>query len=75
MDSIFYNYLKPTGRAGFVMTSSASDGTQRKNIPRKLVQTGAVDVMIAIGNNFSIHVLCLAHFGFDEPRAGYGTER
>jgi type I restriction enzyme M protein len=49
----FYNYLKPTGRAGFVMASSASDaGHSEKNIRQKLVQTGAVDVMIAIGNNF-----------------------
>lgn len=49
----FYNYLKPTGRAGFVMASSASDaGHSEKDIRQKLVETGAVDVMIAIGNNF-----------------------
>lgn len=49
----FYNYLKPTGRAGFVMASSASDaGNTEKDIRQKLVKTGAVDVMIAIGNNF-----------------------
>ena len=49
----FYNYLKPTGRAGFVMASSASDaGHSEKDIREKLVKTGAVDVMIAIGNNF-----------------------
>jgi type I restriction enzyme M protein len=49
----FYNYLKPTGRAGFVMASSASDaGHSEKDIREKLVQTGAVDVMVAIGNNF-----------------------
>jgi type I restriction enzyme M protein len=49
----FYGYLKPTGRAGFVMASSASDaGHSEKDIREKLVRTGAVDVMIAIGNNF-----------------------
>lgn len=49
----FYNYLKPTGRAGFVMASSASDaGHSEKDIRQKLVKTGAVDVMMAIGNNF-----------------------
>ena len=49
----FYNYLKPNGRAGFVMASSASDaGHTEKDIREKLVKTGAVDVMIAIGNNF-----------------------
>jgi type I restriction enzyme M protein len=55
----FYGYLKPHssssrgGRAGFVMASSASDaGHSEKDIREKLVRTGAVDVMIAIGNNF-----------------------
>lgn len=49
----FYNYLKPNGRAGFVMASSASDaGHSERDIREKLVRTGAVDVMMAIGNNF-----------------------
>ncbi len=56
----FYNYLKAPstgsgqgGRAGFVMASSASDaGYSEKDIREKLVKTGAVDVMMAIGNNF-----------------------
>lgn len=49
----FYNYLTPTGRAGFVMASSASDaGHSEKDIREKLVKTGAVDLMMAIGNNF-----------------------
>lgn len=49
----FYNYLNDTGRAGFVMASSASDaGHSEKEIREKLVKTGAVDVMAAIGNNF-----------------------
>jgi type I restriction enzyme M protein len=49
----FYNYLKPTGRTGFVMASSASDaGHSEKEIREKLVKTGAVDVMMAVGNNF-----------------------
>ena len=49
----FYSYLKDKGRAGFVMASSASDaGHTEKDIREKLVKTGAVDVMLAIGNNF-----------------------
>jgi type I restriction enzyme M protein len=49
----FYSYLKASGRAGFVMASSASDaGHTEKDIREKLVKTGAVDVMVAIGNNF-----------------------
>ncbi|MDA0193561.1 MAG: class I SAM-dependent DNA methyltransferase [Bacteroidetes bacterium] len=49
----FYGYLNPTGRAGFVMASSASDaGHSEKDIREKLVKTGAVDVMISIGTKF-----------------------
>ena len=49
----FYSYLKDTGRAGFVMASSASDaGHKEKDIREKLVKTGSVDVIIAIGTNF-----------------------
>ena len=49
----FYSYLKDKGRAGFVMASSASDaGHSERDIREKLVNTGAVDVMLAIGTNF-----------------------
>jgi type I restriction enzyme M protein len=49
----FYSYLNNSGRSGFVMASSASDaGYSEKEIREKLVKTGSVDVMIAIGNNF-----------------------
>lgn len=49
----FYAYLNPTGRAGFVMASSASDaGNKDKDIREQLIKTGHVDVMVAIGNKF-----------------------
>jgi type I restriction enzyme M protein len=49
----FYAYLNKTGRAGFVMASSASDaGNKDRDIREKLVRTGHVDVMMAIGNKF-----------------------
>jgi type I restriction enzyme M protein len=49
----FYSYLNDTGRAGFVMASSASDaGNKDKEIRQKLVETGHVDVMMAIGPKF-----------------------
>jgi type I restriction enzyme M protein len=49
----FYSYLNENGRAGFVMASSASDaGHSEKEIRKQIVETGAVDVMIAIGTNF-----------------------
>ena len=49
----FYSYLNATGRAGFVMASSASDaGGKDKEIRQQLVETGHVDVMVSIGNKF-----------------------
>ena len=51
--SYFWSYLNPTGRAGFVMSSQASNaGNQEKEVRRKIVETGDVDVMIAIRSNF-----------------------
>lgn len=49
----FYSYLNNTGRAGFVMASSSTDsqGSDR-DIRKKLVETGHVDVMVSVGNNF-----------------------
>jgi type I restriction enzyme M protein len=49
----FYSYLNKSGRAGFVMASSASDaGNKDKEIRQKLVETGHVDVMMSIGPKF-----------------------
>ena len=49
----FYHYLNEQGRAGFVMASSATDaGNTEKAIRQKLVETGAVDCIVAVGNNF-----------------------
>ena len=49
----FYSYLNETGRAGFVMASSGSDaGNTEKLIRKEIIDTGAVDVMVSIGNKF-----------------------
>ena len=49
----FYSYLNDTGRAGFVMASSATDSSNKdREIREKLVRTGHVDVMVSVGNNF-----------------------
>lgn len=49
----FYHYLNDSGRAGFVMASSATDASHsEKLIRQKLIETGHVDVIVAIGNNF-----------------------
>lgn len=51
--SYFYAYLNETGRAGFVMASSATDSANKdKDIRERLVKTGDVDVMVSVGNNF-----------------------
>ena len=49
----FYSYLNENGRAGVVMSSQASSaGRDEAKVRRKLVETGAVDVMIDIRGNF-----------------------
>lgn len=49
----FYAYLNETGRAGFVMASSATDSQSKdKSIRESLVRTGHVDCLISVANNF-----------------------
>ena len=51
--SYFWSYLSQKGRAGFVMSSQASSaGHGEKDVRRKIVETGDVDVMISIRSNF-----------------------
>ncbi len=50
---IFYSALNTKGRAGFVMANSASDARRSElEVRRKLLESGSVDVMVAIGPNF-----------------------
>jgi type I restriction enzyme M protein len=51
--SYFYSYLNENGRAGVVMSSQASSaGRDEATVRQKIVETGAVDVMIDIRGNF-----------------------
>ena len=51
--SYFYSYLNEKGRAGFVMSSQASSaGGGEAKVRQRLVETGDVDVMVAISTNF-----------------------
>ena len=51
--SYFYSYLDKNGRAGIVMSSQASSaGRDEATVRQKMVETGAVDVMIDIRGNF-----------------------
>ena len=49
----FYSYLNENGRAGVVMSSQASSaGRDESKVRKRLVESGAVDVMIDIRGNF-----------------------
>jgi type I restriction enzyme M protein len=51
--SYFYSYLNQQGRAGFVMSSQASSaGRDEAKVRQKLIETGDVDIMVAIRSNF-----------------------
>jgi len=51
--SYFYSYLSERGRAGFVMSSQASSaGRDEAKVRQKIIESGDVDIMIAIGTNF-----------------------
>ena len=50
---IFYHSLNAKGRAGFVMANSAADARGSElEIRKKLIQSGATDVVISVGPNF-----------------------
>ena len=70
--SYFYAYLNETGRAGFVMASSATDSQHAdRDIRTKLVETGDVDVILSVGNNFfyTLSLPCTLWF-FDKGKKG-----
>lgn len=50
---LFFSALNDTGRAGFVMANSAGDvGHSEREIRRQLIESGAVDAVVAIGTKF-----------------------
>ncbi|MCL0067141.1 type I restriction-modification system subunit M [Thermodesulfovibrionales bacterium] len=62
--SYFYRYLMEKGRAGFVMSSHASSaGKGEAKVRQKLIESGHIDIMIAIRPNFFILGLCLVSYG------------
>jgi type I restriction enzyme M protein len=69
--SYFWSYLSDKGRAGFVMSSQASSaGNDEKEVRKKIVETGDVDVMISIRGGFfyTRTVPCeLWHFDRNKP--------
>lgn len=72
---LFYSSLSDKGRAGFVMANSAGDaGHSELQIRRQLVESKAVDVVVAIGTNFFFTVTLPVTLWFLD-RAKVGTER
>jgi type I restriction enzyme M protein len=50
---LFYSALAASGRAGFVMANSAGDARGSElEIRKKLIESGAVDVVVSVGPNF-----------------------
>jgi type I restriction enzyme M protein len=50
---LFYASLASNGRAGFVMANSAGDARGSElEIRKKLIQSGAIDVVVSVGPNF-----------------------
>lgn len=67
---IFWSALNDKGRAGFVMANSASDArASEQEIRKKLILTGAIDVIIAIGPNmfYTVTLPCTLWF-FDRGK-------
>jgi type I restriction enzyme M protein len=68
---LFYSVLNDKGRAGFVMANSAADARGSElEIRKKLIETGAVDVIVGIGANFfyTVTLPCTLWF-FDRGKA------
>lgn len=69
---IFASALSPRGRAGFVMANSSGDaGNAEKEIRKKMIDTGLVDVVISVGTNMFLNATlsCTLWF-FDKSKAG-----
>ncbi len=68
---LFYSALSAKGRAGFVMANSASDArSSEQDIRQKLIESRAVDVMVAVGPNlfYTVTLPCTLWF-FDRGKA------
>jgi len=68
---LFHSALTARGRAGFVMANSASDArSSEQDIRQKLIESHAVDVMVAVGPNlfYTVTLPCTLWF-FDKGKA------
>lgn len=72
---MFASALNPQGRAGFVMSNAASDaGNKEKEIRKKMVDAGMVDVIISVGTNMFMNATLSCTLWFFDKRK-QGTDR
>ncbi len=72
---IFASALSPKGRAGFVMANSAGDaGNAEKEIRKKMIKAGLVDVIVSVGSNMFLNATLSCTLWFLD-RSKKGTER
>lgn len=67
---LFHSALNEKGRAGFVMANSASDArSSEQELRRQLIESRAVDVMVAVGPNmfYTVTLPCTLWF-FDKAK-------
>jgi len=67
---IFLSSLNKNGRAGFVMSNAAGDaGHREKEIRKKIIEDGLVDVMVSVGPNMFYNVpLSVTLWFFDKNK-------
>ena len=71
---LFHSALNEKGRAGFVMANSASDArSSEQELRRQLIESRAVDVMVAVGPNlfYTVTLPCTLWF-FDKGKGKSG---
>jgi len=73
---LFYSSLNDTGRAGFVMANSAGDARGAESLIRRdLINSGAVDAVVAVGPNFFYTVpLAVTLWFLDRSKLGSARE-
>jgi type I restriction enzyme M protein len=73
---LFWSALNDQGRAGFVMANSAGDARASElEIRRQLIETGTVDVIVAVGPNFFYSVTLPVTLWFFDKATVAGPRR
>jgi type I restriction enzyme M protein len=73
---LFHSALNEKGRAGFVMANSASDArSSEQELRRQLIESRAVDVMVAVGTNFFYTVVLPCTLWFFDKSKGKSARK